>query len=196
MDAFRIAIKFYIEHPQTIDKERFVPMFHLWIRDQGLSGHLLIDVADYKHVANGPGVVLVAHEANISLDETDGRLGLLYQRKRPFGHAFADRFATVLNATMEACLKLEHDPALGGHIKFRTDEFVVRIQDRLLAPNNAETIAKVRADIEKTVQKHWSQPAVSIEQSKDPNAAFEIRVRTSANKSVADLVDKTPAPVA
>src|SRR2546421_11930754 len=101
VDAYRIAIKFFIENPQTIDRERLVPMFHLWIRDQGLSSHLLIDVADYLHVQTGPGVVLVSHEANIAIDDSDGKLGLLYQRKRPFGASLPERLRIALFSTLE-----------------------------------------------------------------------------------------------
>src|SRR3954468_20486701 len=135
MDAYRIAVKFFLEDASGIDRERFVPMFHLWVRDQGLAGHMLIDVADYEHVANGPGLVLGAHEANIATEESEGKLGLLYQRKRPFGGSFAERLEITLGSALEACLKMEHDTALGHGVKFRTDEFVLRIQDRLLAPN-------------------------------------------------------------
>ena len=46
-----------------------------WIRDDRLDG-TLIDVADYSHMKNGPGIVLVAHEFILSIDEQDGYIGL------------------------------------------------------------------------------------------------------------------------
>ncbi len=61
-----------------------VEVFHQWIQE-GAAPELLIDVADYKHVPDGPGVMLIGHQANYSLDETGGKLGLLFaNRKRQF----------------------------------------------------------------------------------------------------------------
>ena len=60
------------------------PVFHRWIQER-VCEEVLIDVADYRHVPDGPGVLLIAHEANYSLDMAEGRLGLLYNRKAAVG---------------------------------------------------------------------------------------------------------------
>ena len=49
-------------------------VFHQWIRDS-VCPEMLIDVADYRHVPAGPGVMLIGHEANYSLDNRENRLG-------------------------------------------------------------------------------------------------------------------------
>ena len=59
-----------------------IPVFHSWIQDQ-IFAELLLDVADYRHVHHGPGLMLIGHEADYSLDQTDGVLGLRYNRKAP-----------------------------------------------------------------------------------------------------------------
>src|SRR5215216_2280933 len=78
METHKIIVKFFVEDASRIRGEQFVPIFHSWIQQQAIPGHLLIDVADYQHVSGGPGTVLVAHEANFSMDGEEGRLGLLY----------------------------------------------------------------------------------------------------------------------
>ena len=50
-----------------VELEEFIPVFHDWIQTQQLA-ELLIDVADYRHVPHGPGVVLVAHDAHYAMD--------------------------------------------------------------------------------------------------------------------------------
>jgi len=89
--------------PASIDRQRLVPMFHLWIRDQGLTGRPSpgSTVARLSARKNGPGVVAgwAGTQAIISMDdESDGRLGLLYQRKRPFGNSFSDRLKTTASS--------------------------------------------------------------------------------------------------
>ena len=189
MEAYRIVIKLYIDNADKIDREAIVPVFHKWIQEQGLSGHLLIDVADYLHVAHGPGVVLISHEANLALDDTDGRTGLLYQRKRPFGHGFADRLATAFGATLEAASRLEMDPGHAGAIKFRTDEVSVRIADKLHAPNVPGTLDAIRADLQGFFEKIYGGE-VKIEQRVDATRPFEVRVRADGAPSLMDLIDR------
>ena len=69
----------------------FVPVFHRLIQADALPGHLLIDVADYAHVPNGPGTLLVAREANVHMDRSDGRLAMAYVRKLPVTAATRSR---------------------------------------------------------------------------------------------------------
>src|SRR5436190_11007768 len=151
MDSHKIAVKFFADvTPPTSGANdlHFVPIFHSWIQTQAVPDHLLIDVADYAHVHHGPGTVLIAHEANFSTDQSDGRLGLMYARKQPVTGTFADGLRQAFIATLEGCKRLEDDPKLAGKIKFRTDEVVIRINDRLLAPNSRETFESVRGELQ------------------------------------------------
>ncbi|MBY0396577.1 MAG: hypothetical protein K2X91_08940, partial [Thermoleophilia bacterium] len=80
-DAVRIGVKLYAEDPAAVRPDRFIPVFHGWIQRGAVPG-LLIDVADYAHVPQGPGVMLIGHEADHAIDLGEGRPGVLYQRKR------------------------------------------------------------------------------------------------------------------
>jgi hypothetical protein len=64
MNAFKIAVKLFAPHAQ-VPEGALIPIYHHWIQNHSIPDHLLIDVADYEHVPEGPGTVLVAHEANI-----------------------------------------------------------------------------------------------------------------------------------
>ena len=43
----------------------------------------MVDVADYKHMIDGPGIMLISHEGNFSIDLQDGEVGFMYIRKQP-----------------------------------------------------------------------------------------------------------------
>ena len=65
MESSKFSVKFFVQDPSTIGEiTDLVPLFHSWIQTHALADHLLIDVADYAHVHNGPGIVLVSEEAN------------------------------------------------------------------------------------------------------------------------------------
>ena len=60
MNPQRIAIKFFVtpDPTEAVDLAPFTPLFHEFIQKASVPG-LLIDVADYAHVPNGPGIILI-----------------------------------------------------------------------------------------------------------------------------------------
>src|SRR5258707_522581 len=76
MTSHKIAVKFFIENPAAPAGSELVPVFHSWIQTHAVADHLPIDVADYQHVKDGPGTLLITHEANFSLDGDDAALNL------------------------------------------------------------------------------------------------------------------------
>jgi hypothetical protein len=186
MNAQKLSFKLFLRDPAQAHGLKLVPVFQSWIQTHAVEDHLAIDVADYEHVPDGPGTVLVTHEANFSLDSTAGRPGLLYQRKQPLPGEFADRIATTLRHTLQAAARLEQHPGL----KFRTDELSFRIADRLLAPNTAETFAAVRPALASLF------PGATLEHKPSPLTLFEISIKPANPTSLSDLLAKLPAPAA
>ena len=104
-DPRRVCVKLFAAEPGVPDSA-FVPIFHEWIRDRAL-GLVLLDVADYTHVPDSPGVMLIAHEAAFSLDRTDGRLGLLAQQRRPIDGGVSTAIAVTLRQALAVADRLE-----------------------------------------------------------------------------------------
>ena len=82
MKLQKFGIKLYLKTNGSFASRDFIPVFHKWIQDKSLPGHLLIDVADYSHIPDGPGIMLIAHEGYVSLDQENQKPGLLYMRKK------------------------------------------------------------------------------------------------------------------
>lgn len=178
MELHKIIIKLFVEN-DTFGLTEFVPIFHQWIQRQALPNHLLIDVADYAHVPDGPGTLLIADEANIHMDRTNGQLGLLYMRKRPMpGNAdFAARLRGVLQEAVIVADLLETEPTLAGRLKFSRSEVLVRLNDRLLAPNTAEAVARYEPIVVATVAEVLGQPSMSITtNAASPRELLQFRV--------------------
>ena len=136
MNSPKYELKIFLDAASQVDLAEFIPVFHGWIQAQTLA-ELLIDVADYRHVHHGPGVVLIAHDAHYAMDEAEGRPGLLYSRRRethPSRSALQSveaRLRSVLHCALTACQQLEADPALHGRLQFRGDTLQLRYNDRL-----------------------------------------------------------------
>jgi hypothetical protein len=140
MDTVKYELKWFLDDASDVELEEFIPVFHDWTQTQQLA-ELLIDVADYRHVPQGPGVVLIAHDAHYVMDLTDARLGLLYSRRRETHpsrcaiQSIADRLRSVWHCALMACQRLEAHPVLHGRLQFRGNELLLRCNDRLRAPN-------------------------------------------------------------
>ena len=143
-----INVKVFIKDPSAIHLDAAVGVFHQWIKD-AVGPELLIDVADYMHVPEGPGILLIGHEANYSLDEREGRAGLLYNRKAPLEGTFQSRLAQAHQAALAACDRLEQDPAFRGKLSFDRSNLEVFVNDRLLAPNTDETWQALQPELAK-----------------------------------------------
>ena len=135
----RFRLKLFADPGSAGAPGTIIPVFHGWIREHAVPG-LLIDVADYTHLVDGPSVLLVAHEANYAINETDGRPGLSYTRKRPLEGTFADRLAAAAAALIAAARRLERDTSrmTGGGVTFPGDELEFAANDRLAAPRGPD----------------------------------------------------------
>src|SRR5512138_3801588 len=141
MNVQHINIKFFLQNPESVRLDDFGAVFNNWIQ-RGALPELLVDVADYLHVHYGPGVILIGHEADYSLDNRAGRLGLLYNRKAALDGSLQDKLMQAARAALTAARLLEKE----NGVKFRGEEVQVIINDRLLAPNTPETFAMLEPD--------------------------------------------------
>jgi hypothetical protein len=141
MEANRIQFKVFAKAP--VELERFVPVLHRFIREQ-VFDELPIDVADYAHVHEGPGVVLIGHAYDYYLDMRGGRLGLVYARKRDAPPP-AERLKDAARRALRMSRMLEQ--AIDG-LSFETDEFWVTLPDRLHAAPTDENYSNLKAELE------------------------------------------------
>ena len=134
MNLQHINVKFYLKNPESVNLADYGAVFNSWIQQQRLD-ELLIDVADYLHVHHGPGIMLIGHEADYSLDHRGGRLGLLYNRKELLSGTNQEKIAQAVRAALIAAQILEKENGL----RFSGSEVQVIVNDRLLVPNTAES---------------------------------------------------------
>src|SRR5687767_15856040 len=104
MELQKISVKVFTAEPHNVPLTDFIDIFHSWIQATDGVYH---DVADYSHMQAGPGIVLVAHDAHISIDESGDRRGLLFSQKAPLAGSNQERLRAVLRAALENCRKLE-----------------------------------------------------------------------------------------
>ncbi len=178
MELQHINIKLLLDKPEEVDLEPLIPIFHSWIQDTARE-ELLLDVADYRHVYAGPGVILIGHEGNYSVDNADNRLGVRYNRKAELSGSNLDRLNQAARAALRACGRLEADPRLKGNLRFNGQEFEISVNDRLLAPNAEPTREDVKADLISFLQNLLGGSSYSITFDDNPRNLFRACIKTS-----------------
>lgn len=171
MNMQHVNIKIPVEGELPVKLEKFIPVFHRWIRENAL-GEMMIDVADYGHVPNGPGVMLLGHEADYSLDHNGGVYGLLYNRKAELVGSNAERYLAAFGCAAKACGLLEAEfPSL----KFSRTRFELIVNDRALAPNTPETLAAFQPEFEAYLKETFGD-GFTVENTGEPRQRFGVTV--------------------
>ena len=176
MELQKIGVKVFAMAPNQIPLTEFIDVFHNWIQ---ASDGVYHDVADYSHMQAGPGIVLVANDANVSIDETGNRRGLLYNHKAHLYGSNHEKIHKVFRSAWENCRRLEQEPSLQHKLKFSKDELVFFINDRLVAPNTKETLEALKPDLEGAVRDLVGDASFTLEHNPDRRQRFSVTVRAS-----------------
>jgi hypothetical protein len=188
MDIQHVNAKLMLGNPGQVDLEPVIRVFQGWIQERACE-ELLLDVADYRHVPAGPGVVLIGHEANFSVDNADGRLGVRYSRKAVLNGTVQDRLEQALRGALVACQRLENAPELDGSLRFGGQETELFVNDRLLAPNTEDTFHALEPSIRKLSQRLFKGAEYSLQQNlQDPRKLFSVLIRTDRSFETSNLL--------
>jgi hypothetical protein len=185
MELQKINVKFFAADPHNPPLTDFIDLFHGWI--QATDG-IYHDVADYSHMRAGPGIVLVAHEANVSIDETDNRRGLLYSWKTRLLGSNQERLRHVCRAALENCLRLEEEPTLRGQLRFLGGEAVISINDRLVASNTEESFQEIKPEIELLARALFGDANFALERNRDPRQKLSVFIKASRSVDLKQLI--------
>lgn len=180
MELQKLNVKLFVAQPETLSLTDFIAVFHGWIQATHGSYH---DVADYSHIQAGPGVVLVAQDANVSIDETKNRRGLLFSQKSPLTGSNQEKLRAVFRAALENCRRLEEEPALRGRLRFAAHEAVISLNDRRLGVNTEARYEEFKSEIEPIAKELFGGAEASFERDTDPRQRLNVRLRA------ADVID-------
>lgn len=185
----RIAVKFFAD-PDPGDGLELAPaigLFHRLIQSKGVEG-LLLDVADYAHVPEGPGVVLIGHDVDYGIDLTEGRTGLLVTRKHYGGLPLTDVLRDTLRKGLLAMAAIEKDGALP--LRFAPGSFALRLLDRLTSPNDEASFEAARNAIAPLLAEVFGEGGHEVTRTgaEDPRKPLTLAVRSAGGADAASIL--------
>ena len=191
MDLQKINVKFFAAEPNKVPLTDFIDIFHGWIQATDGVYH---DVADYSHMQAGPGIVLVADDANVSIDETGNRRGLLYSQKGKLSGSNIEKLSTVLRSALENCQRLEQDPALRGKLRFVGNEVEILVNDRLVAPNTGDAFEEIKPEIDFLARRLYSTTNFTLLRNhEDPRHRLNVTLSTPLSFETKTLLENLQA---
>jgi hypothetical protein len=191
MELQKISVKVFTAEPNEVPLTDFIDIFHSWI--QATDG-VYLDVADYSHMQAGPGIVLVADDANVSIDETDRRRGLLYSQKSKLSGSNPEKLSTVLRSALKNCQRLEEEPVLSGKLRFSTNQIEILVNDRLVAPNTRETFEEIRPEIDFLARRLYSTTNFTlVKNQRDPRRRLSVTISTPLSFETKTLLNNLQA---
>ena len=185
----RFGLKLFFKSRVGVEPRSFIPVFHRWIQT-GAVGGLLIDVADYTHLVDGPSVLLVGHEGNYALDFRNGRPSLYYYRKQPADGPLAERLLALGRTVLEAGRLLETDDVLGPNLRFRGDELEFVANDRLLAPPDHDTAEALRPVLAGFLDRLYQDQDYEVSRSASSRDRLTFTLRAAHDISVSTLLER------
>lgn len=195
MDAFKLQVKIFTDSgavPTGTSLEDFIPVFHGFIKNHTVK-ETLIDVANYAHVPDGPGVALIGNGGDYFLDEEKGRAGLIYSRKREAPAPDARLVDTFRRAFFVGTL-LEKDAAFAGKLKFRTDEILFRVNDRLLAPSTDATLAELRPALDAFGRILFAGAPFELSRTGSAREVFGVTFKSAPVSGLSVLLERLGGP--
>ena len=171
----RLSVRYFLSGFTDLELEKVTPVFQRWIQRQTVEG-MLIDAADYRHVIDGPGILLIGDEADYAVNISSGRPGVQYIRKRQMPDTLPEALRTAFRLTLLAGQKLQAERTLGNPVVDTTTAEVMFL-DRLKTPNTPEIFAALKDEIELFVNELYAGAAARVELSHpDPRECLAIQI--------------------
>lgn len=190
MEIQYVNIKLYSEGAEVPDFKEFIPIFHNWIQRKTFD-ELLIDVADYSHVPAGPGIILIAHEANYSVERgSEERFGLLYNAKVAREGTNQDRIHHALRQATKAAIRLQQDEFFPGYLKFSGQEVRLTVNSRKIAANEETTMHALRSDLQSVFDIYYGGSNYTLNRlSSDSRERFGVHIKSATPMELPGLLE-------
>ena len=176
----RLGVKFSLKQEPTLQPQDILPIFQRWIQEHTVED-MLIDVIDYKHVLEGPGIVLIADAADYAYDLGDGELGLHYIRKRSLPDDLKDALRLVFRHALVAARALEAEAP--GDIVFDYGTAKISFLDRMHYRNEGTVFENLNEDLTEILSAIFGAPVVVTRLYDDRRAVFALRC-TAENANI------------
>lgn len=168
----RIDVKLLLDAPPDPDLDPFLVIFHRW-RQRSDHPADWVDLADYAHMPNGPGVLIAGKRDTFSINLNPPGPGILTSVRRGLEGSVEDRFREAFRRARELNSDLFAEPEFPSEFRVRDGAWEVFLNDRLRFPNSDESDRIVRPGLAAAL----GIPPGSLQRHSIPHARLGYSVR-------------------
>ncbi len=188
MELQRINLKLFTDRGDQIVLEPLLDVFARWREDGGHPSGW-IDMADYAHVAKGPGIMIIGKQGNLALDLADPGPGILYVNKRDLEGTIEERLMETFRRCLALSAALMGEPEYPSDLSPRPGFWELSFNDRLNMPNTEETDRELRPAIESTIERLLGSDHTLIREA-DPKRRYGFAIHAEGVSSLDTIASK------
>ena len=187
-DLQRIQIKIASDAPAGLSLDPFLAIFARWRKEPHPAEW--VDLADYAHLARGPGIMLIGQRCSLSFDLAAPGPGILYAARKGLAGSYAERVASALRGCLELSKRLTAEPEYPREARLRTDSLEIRFNDRLETPHLESTDAELRPAILEALSALYGAGEYGLTPQADPREFYGFAVRAKKAEPLAVLLER------
>jgi len=191
-DLQRISVKLFADTPPGFSVDPFLAIFGRW-RNETDHPARWVDVADYAHMVQGPGILLVGKQGSFAANMDEPGFGLLYSGKQDFEGDVEQRFLEAFRRALELQKRLVSEPEFPEAVKLRTGDWLVFVNDRLDFPNTDETDELLKPGIQAALDTLFGPGAYQWTREPDPERRYGYRVQANPAPTLDQLIERAEA---
>ena len=183
----KIDVKFPLETTAEFNHDVLLSIFGRWRLEEHEE---IIDLADYLHVPDSPGCLLVSHRWQFGIDSGGGQPGLFYSSRKGLRGEADQRFTQVIQGCLEKGKRLLAEGEIPDSVRPRLGELNIVINDRVLAPNSDETDDVLAPGIRAVADRLYGKDGYEIERERDPRRrlGYLVRAKSADGLTIAELL--------
>ena len=189
IDLQRIHLKLLAKAPPDFSVDPFLSIFARQRHDVE-SPEDWVDLADYAHMSKGVGILLVGRRANFSIDLGDPSPGFLYGGKTGLQGPVEQRILETFRRCVTLVEVLLAEPEYPVVLEPLWGSWQLVMNDRLSAPNTADTDAFLRTDIEAALDFLFGPSSYKAERESDPGRRYGVSIRADQAPTLEELKGK------
>lgn len=166
----RMEIRLFVADPNEVRWEEYIPLFTRWIQEEP---DRWLDIADYRHVPSGPGVVLIGRDCHVAMDNRRNEVALLYSRREPYDGTNRERILAAFRDALAFAERVSRDLP---KIRFRKGVWEFLVNDRVSFPNSPEIADAVASEL-RAVLPELSPLGATLEHDPNPKERITFRIR-------------------
>lgn len=152
--------------------DRLLEIFGRWRLEEGEE---LMDLADYAHIPEGPGILLVGHRWQFGIDWAGSESSLFYSSRKGLSGDLTARLSQALGGLFQKSVRLLSESSMSSGVTPRTGELEIVFNDRLTFPNTDVGDATARPAVDAVVAKLYdSAPSVVREADTGKRLAYRV----------------------